>query len=162
MNGASIHLLLNHLPVLGLFFGLCLLVWGILGKQSILRTAAYVLLVFASLTTLPVNISGEEAEEIVEEMHDGRSHEIIHEHEEAAELALFMMLTVGLMAIAAGVMQRRNHPQQRLASYATLGLGLVAFGYMAYVANLGGQISHPEIRADFVVPEGHEHHEDDH
>lgn len=150
MNAAHIHLILNHFPVLGLLFGLVVLAFGLLRKQGALKRTGLVLVVFAVAITLPVNATGEEAEKIVEQMSD-RNHGLIHEHEEAAETALWLMLLTGVVAIGALVMLSRSHPRAHLLTTVTLGLGVLVFIWMVQVANLGGRISHPEIRPGFQV-----------
>lgn len=150
MNPAHLHLILNHFPVLGLLFGLVILAFGLLRKQRTLKRTGLVLVVFAAATTLPVNATGEEAEAIVEQMSD-RNHDRIHDHEEAAETALWLMLLTGGVAIGALVMLGRSHPRAHLLTSITLGLGALVFIWMVQVANLGGQISHPEIRPGFQV-----------
>ncbi len=72
MNGAAIHLALNHLPIWSLLIGLGILAGGIFGKQPSLRKAAYILILVASVATLPVNLSGESAVEVVETLSDCR------------------------------------------------------------------------------------------
>jgi len=150
MNAAHLHLVLNHLPVLGLLFGLVILGFGLLRKQEMVKRTGLVLVVFAVAITLPVNGTGEEAEEIVEHMND-RDQTLIHEHEEAAETALWLMLLTGGLAIGALVMLSRSHPRAHLLTTVTLGLGVLVFIWMVQVANLGGRISHPEIRPGFQV-----------
>ena len=83
MNGAEIHLLLNHIPVVGLFFVVALLAYALIRKNVPLVNICVVITLLLAVVTIPVNNSGEEAEEIVEEM--GLDHDLIHEHEEAAE-----------------------------------------------------------------------------
>jgi len=150
MNAAHLHLMLNHLPILGLFFGLVILAFGLLRKQGMLKRTGLILLVFAMAITLPVNSTGEEAEEIVERMPD-RSSELIHDHEEAADTALWLMLLTGGLSIGALVMLSRSHQRAHLLTSATLGLGVLVFIWMVQVANLGGRISHPEIRPGYQV-----------
>lgn len=164
-NGAYTHILLNHIPIFSLFFGVGLLAWGIFGKHQILKTAAFLILVVSAVITLPVNKSGEEAEEIVEEVLDARdpdnrrlNHKLIHEHEEAAETVMILMIVLGVLAIGAWVLQARKHRLAASASYLVLALALTSFVAMVNVNKLGGQISHLEARDGFVVPE-HEHHE---
>ena len=148
MNGAHLHLLINHLPVLGLLFGLVLLGVGLLGRQRILKIAALFSIMLAAVSTPVTNFTGKEAAKVVEKM--GRSQAIIYEHEEAAELALWLMLVLGAMAAGAFYLLHKSHPRAHLLTTATLGLGVLVFIWMAQVANLGGQISHPEIRPGFT------------
>ncbi|MEM7513632.1 MAG: hypothetical protein AAF388_22075 [Bacteroidota bacterium] len=159
MNGAEIHLLLNHIPVVGLFFVVALLAYALIRKNVPLVNISVVITLLLAVVTIPVNNSGEEAEEIVEEM--GLDHDLIHEHEEAAELALFLMLGLGGICIAYIFLLKRNEYVAHILSIILLAGCLGTSIYMAQVAHLGGEISHPEIRDGFDL-ETHEVHEEPH
>lgn len=147
MNGANIHLALNHFPIVGLIIAVVLLLAGVLLKQQVLARAALAMTFVLALIAIPVNASGEEAEEVLEhspyEMQV--SHDVIHEHEEAAESAFYLMLAVGVMALGAFFLLRRNHPRATLATWITLITMVVVAGLMVRVGHLGGEIRHPEI-----------------
>jgi uncharacterized membrane protein len=159
MNAAHLHLLINHAPIFSLIIGLVVLAVGLLRKELPLKMTGLVLIMFAAITTLPVNASGEEAEEVVEKMAN-RSHDLIHEHEEAAETAIWLMLLTGGLATGALVMLRRSHQRAHLLTSVTLGLGVLVMIWMMQVANLGGRISHPEIRPGYQSPTGQPIEED--
>ena len=98
MDAGHLHLLLNHVPILGTFFGLVILIIGLLRKNQTLEKAAFITFVVVAVITLPAYISGEEAEHAVEHM-AGSSHDMAHEHEELAETALFMMIGLALPSL---------------------------------------------------------------
>jgi beta-lactamase regulating signal transducer with metallopeptidase domain len=66
MNWAHIHLLLNHVPVLGTIFGLALLGYAVLKRSEALKRAALGVFVAVALLALPVYFTGEPAEEAVQ------------------------------------------------------------------------------------------------
>ncbi|MFC7671286.1 hypothetical protein ACFQT0_30695 [Hymenobacter humi] len=85
MNQAHWHLLLNHAPILGSLFGLVLLLLAVaLRLQPVLLRTGLVTLIVAALLTIPTQLTGDGAEEVVEDQ-PGVSEPLIHEHEEAAE-----------------------------------------------------------------------------
>lgn len=151
MNAAHLHLIVNHVPVFSLLIGLVVLGVGLLRKAEALKLAGLALIIVATAATPPVNSTGEEAQEIVEVV-PNRSHDLIYAHEEAAETALWLMLLCGSLAIGAVVMLRRSHQRAHLLTSVTLGVGTLVFIWMMQVANLGGRISHPEIRPGYQVP----------
>ena len=155
MNGAHLHLLLNHIPVLGIIFGLLLLAYGMIGKkQDLIRTSLGVF-VLAALVAIAVYLSGEQAEEVVEHL-AGISEAIIESHEEAGWLALLGAGALGLLALAGLLWFRKREMPQGFA-LATLVVALIVSGWMGYTANLGGKINHPEIRsADTTAVPAHE------
>ena len=85
MNAAHLHLLLNHLPVIGIpIIGVFLLL-ALAGKQQALVRIALGFTVVLALLTVPVYLSGEPAEEIVEDL-PGVPHAVLEEHEEIANV----------------------------------------------------------------------------
>lgn len=146
MNGAHIHLLVNHAPLFALVFGLGLMAYGVLRTHPAVLRAAMVILVLAAITGLVAMKSGEEAEEVVEELNIVEK-SIIHEHEEAAEWAAILGYVVGALALGGLVMGWKKETPKLLV-YGTLGVGVVALLFMARAASLGGEIRHTEIRGD--------------
>ena len=155
MNGAHLHLLLNHFPLIGGLISLLLLAAGLLIRKDLLVHTGLVLLVASAAMTYPVFETGDGAEEIVEQM-AGASHDavgaLIHEHEEASEKALTGMMVLGAVAAGTILIGRKNNVRLRILSVFVLVGGLAVLGLMANAAQLGGQISHPEVRGNFVVP----------
>ena len=132
MNATHLHLLLNHIPILGSFFGLALLAASLVshGGQLWLTRAALAFFIVVGLTAVPANLSGEEAEHQVEEL-PGVTHHAIHEHEEAAEAALIAASLLGAAALAALLLQQRNHRVARPALGIVWVLALLTAGLMA-------------------------------
>lgn len=57
MNWAHIHLMLNHIPVLGTGFGLALLAWGMMRRNDSLQRAALAAFVVVALAAIPVYLA---------------------------------------------------------------------------------------------------------
>ena len=145
LDAPHLHLMVNHVPVLGIPFALLLGAFGLLRRQDVLVRAALVTFVVVAAFAWAAARTGEEAEEIVEEL-PGVSHDRIHRHEEAAEWAARGGVGVGLLALALLWTGRRRGPRRAgVAVLLLLAAGLA--GWLAYTANLGGEIRHPEIRA---------------
>ena len=140
MNPIQIHLLFNHIPVIGSLCALLILSFGLLRKSDPIRKTGLVVLVVSAVFALPTSKSGEAAEEKLEEW-PGVSHDLLHEHEEAAELATPLLLLAGGLGLVALFWAQRA----LLFSVLALGLGLMGFGAMARAAHLGGLIRHPEL-----------------
>jgi hypothetical protein len=146
MNAAQVHLLFNHVPVLGSLFCFLLLLGGQLRRSDPVTRTGLLGLVLAALGTLPAYFSGEGAEHLVRPQ-AGISTLVMSEHEDAASWGLLAMGTVGLLALAGLVMGRGGRPLPRgLLLAATFGSAF-SFAVMARVAHLGGQVHHPEIRS---------------
>ena len=144
MNDAHLHLLFNHLPIVSSLIGLLILAAGIFLKQGLVRKTAFGVLIFSALVTLPAFFTGEGAEEIVEEL-PGISHNLIHEHEEAAELALWLSETLGILALIAFYLEHIKHKFSGMANFLALIFSIGTFVLFAKTGNTGGKIHHPEI-----------------
>lgn len=140
-NQAHLHLLLNHFPIIGFFFAALLLGYGVWRDNDGYQRSGLVLLVVAGILGGLAFATGEGAEEVLEQ-YPSFSKELVHEHEEAGELAIW---AIGLTAVtaAAGLYFRG---QQRITQ-AALALAVLSLVLIGRTNNLGGQISHPEIRS---------------
>ena len=161
MTGAHVHLALTHIPVLGILAGTLLLGYAFFSKRLEPLRISLAVFILSGITAVVVYLTGEAAEEIVEEM-AGVSEAAIERHEEFAVVALVAAIILGVIALADLMLSRKKLPQWLVGS--TLILAVVATGIMAWTANLGGQINHPEIRSDATSQnaggEGEDEHDD--
>ncbi|MFM8178483.1 MAG: hypothetical protein ACKOAG_04760 [Candidatus Kapaibacterium sp.] len=153
MDAAHLHLLLNHAPIVGTVIGTVLLAWAVITRQASVRAAAASVLVAMALVAIPVYLSGEPAEESVEEL-PGVSEAFIEDHEDAAKWSLVAMEVAGALALSGIVASRKGHPLADALGKATLVVGVITCVLMARTGNLGGQIRHTEIRAGSGSTEG--------
>jgi hypothetical protein len=145
INPAHLHLALNHLPVLGVLFGTLLLGFGLWRRSEILRRTSLVVLLLTGLAAGAVYLTGEPAEGLVEKV-AGVSDARIEQHEDAATVATTGAVLLGLAAAVLLWRSRRTGALSAPFLKATLVLGVLTTGAMAWTANLGGQIRHPELR----------------
>jgi hypothetical protein len=145
MSAAHWHLMLNHIPLLGLLFGAVLLAYGVWRGSEDVQKASLGLLAVAGLSALAVYLTGEPAEEVVEGL-AGVSHDAIEAHEEFGIYALVGGLVTALTALGALGYALFRRRLARWSVVLTLVLAVVSTGLLGYTANLGGKISHPELR----------------
>jgi len=158
MNWPHVHLMLNHLPVLGTVFGLALLGWGLIRRNEMLQRIALVTFVLTALSAIPVFLTGEPAEDMVERL-AGTAAQAIEAHEEAAVVALIAIEALGAFALVALLLFRRRVIPRPLVA-AALVFALATSGWMAQTANLGGRIRHAELRATATpTQDNHENRE---
>jgi hypothetical protein len=150
MNWAHLHLALNHIPVVGLGFGLVVFGIGLAAKHRVVQQTGLGILVACALLTIPVYLTGEPAEEQIEHM-AGISETLIEQHEDAAEVSFIAVGVLGVVALAGLLLSRRGANLPRWLGILILLLALGVSGSMAWTANLGGQIRHPEIRSKTAV-----------
>ena len=148
MDPIRIHLVLNHLPIIGSALALGVLLVGIIRSNlTVIRTALAVAVV--SLAAVPVvNWSGEEAEERVEDAAwlDAEGAEWLDEHEERGEAAvatLLSALAVCVIALVLGALRDNWLKWAALVAALSLAIGL---GNGLWAAASGGKIRHTEIR----------------
>jgi formate hydrogenlyase subunit 3/multisubunit Na+/H+ antiporter MnhD subunit len=144
MNAAHFHLIVNHFPLFAALFAGAILAVGLLRKQKTLTRTGLVLAVLTGIGAFVAVQSGERAEEIAESV-AGVVEDTIHEHEEAAEAALFASILLGLVALTALVVPDRYGATKRAATTGSLVLALVAFVLLGRAANACGFIRHTEI-----------------
>ncbi|MDN3677120.1 hypothetical protein QWY90_07320 [Flavobacterium paronense] len=147
MNDAHLHLLFNHIPIIGTIFGFGILIAGIVFKNNAVKNVSYILFVVAAFFAAISMTTGEGAEELVEDMPSiGKS--IIHEHEELAEklaIVLYILGTVSLFGLYANV---KNHSKAKLVSFLVLVIAVIGVILAKSVGTSGGEIRHTEIRAN--------------
>jgi beta-lactamase regulating signal transducer with metallopeptidase domain len=107
MDLLHFHLVLNHVPVIGMGIVLLLLVGALLRRSAELMRATLVLIVVLGLAALGAFFTGEPAEDGVEHL-PGISKATISAHEEAAELALAAMETLAVIALLGLLMWARR------------------------------------------------------
>lgn len=146
MNWAHVHLMLNHLPVVGMIFAFGLLVISLVMKNQTLQKVVLGVLVFTAITAVPVYLTGEPAEEVAEHL-PGVTDAIIERHEDFAKFSLIAILITGLFAAVSLFLARGGKAVSNLLMMSIVGLSLVTTGLIGYTANLGGEIRHTEIRA---------------
>lgn len=145
-NPAHWHLLVNHLPITGSIIALLVLGYGILRKSESVIKASYWLLVLLAIFAVVAKQTGEKAEGFI--LNAKLADEaIIERHVQAADIALWAMIAVGLVALAALFINRLK--SFRAMPVIVFILLLIAAGLMAWAGFVGGEIMHKEIRQDY-------------
>ncbi len=143
MNFIHFHLMINHLPLAASGIGLLVLGAALLRRSDELKKAALVIFVVAAVVAIPTYLTGEQAEVQVQKI-PVIAQEIVLRHDDAAAWALGATEVLGGFSLTGLVlMHRRRAPRWVIIS--TVVLAVIVGGLMAYTANLGGQIRHPEI-----------------
>ncbi len=177
MDGLQLHLLTNHLPIIGTMAALLVVILGMLRKNDGAITAGLIIYVVMAVAVVPAYLSGEEAEERIEEIAGVGltvqmvavpmdmsyvSHDVIHEHEEMAELSLWLTSLSGLLAIGALFTRSKQSPLAPKFAIAFVVLAVIAFGQAARTGHEGGKIRRPDLGTAVASPAGSEADEDEH
>jgi|GEM_PF-213940 len=161
INPAHLHIIINHIPVIGVPFGVALLIYGFLRKSQEIRTAALLVFVAVALVTIPTFLSGEAAEDIVEHL-PGVSERLIENHEDAAKIALIATSILGGLSLIRLLIPVRFGAVRAPATMLVFALSLGVSGWLGWTGHLGGQIRHSEIRSSsFGLVAARDDHKDE-
>lgn len=144
MNFAYVHLLLNHIPIIGIPIALVFLLQSLITNNANTRRFSYLVLVGLAAVVVPVYFTGEPAEGVVEHM-PGVTEEFISAHENAALFALVLTILAGITAAAAVWIDKKEAKAGKLSNL-VVGITTIAMVSLLYTAKLGGRVRHVEIR----------------
>jgi len=145
MNPIHLHLLLNHVPIFAVLFGLVLMVYGIFFKNRTVEMTALFFFIVAALSALPANQSGESAEESIENV-AGIDHQVVEAHEEGTKPFFIGTMLLGVVSLITVLLHRK---QKAFAAKLHIPLAIMALviGVFAYQAGVsGGKIRRPDLR----------------
>ncbi len=148
LNGAHWHLLVNHFPIVGGLLVTLVLGYGLLRKSEPVIQLGFGLFVLMSIATFITNQTGGQAEEYLKSI-NALNRSLLHQHEQAADLANIGMYLTGAMSLLSLVWQRAR--QFRFLPILIFGVALITAGLMANVGRLGGLIMHKELRNESSV-----------
>jgi uncharacterized membrane protein len=144
MNTAHLHLIVNHLSIVGLGFAILFNLLAIIRKSpDLMKVSFWFYILIGLLAALPI-LTGDGAGEVLK-TYPGISNDAIEEHETWGYVFFFGLLTIGVVALSALWFSRKNELILKKFSIATLVIaGLLMFP--AFQAGTkGGKIRHPEI-----------------
>ena len=146
MNGAHLHLLVNHIPVLGVPFAVGLLLASLWRQNLALQRAGLVVLILAGISTEVALLTGDPAKHVLKTaMAAEYPKAAISRHEDAADKALIGAGVLAVIALGALWVARRG-PIGRGPVVAMVIAALLVTGVLAWVADLGGEVRHTEIQ----------------
>ncbi len=144
MFTAHLHLLSNHVPLLGFFFGGLILFYGLIRKNAGIMSGGYLALVFAGIGGIIAYFTGEPAEDAVKGI-AGVATRAIGEHEEAAGFAIFCIGIVALLSVQGFIWALKENKNLKKFTIVVLILVLIGIGIISRTAYLGGKIRHTEF-----------------
>lgn len=160
MDQTHIHLLITHLPIFGSILGGLVLAYGLLSKSNDTKIAAYLLFIISSIGAGISYLTGEAAEETVENL-QGVVEATIKTHEEFALFALISLIILGVASILGLFLTIRKSTLSRTTAFVILFISLISFGLVARTGYLGGQIRHTEITNGATAPTENSENESD-
>ena len=145
-NSAYLHILINHVPVIGTGMVLFVLLYGMIRRSDEIKKLALILMILTAIVTIFVYTSGEKTGQIVEGI-SGVNEDFISPHGEFADWSFKASTVVGIVALALFIIYRKKHlPMGMVILFFVLVLGVN--GMMAWTSHLGGKINHLEIMGE--------------
>lgn len=150
MEPTHVHLLINHYPIFATFIGFAILLFGLIKNNQTARVIAYVIFVSAAFVSFLAFQSGEGAEDIIEKLLP-ELEKYIEAHEEAAEIALWFAIGLGLLSAIAIYTTIKQKLIEKKIGLTILVASVISIAFFAYVGSLGGKIVHAELRGNSTI-----------
>ncbi|MBL0105292.1 MAG: hypothetical protein IPP51_16865 [Bacteroidetes bacterium] len=160
MNQAHVHLLFNHLPIFGSILAAIVLAYGMKTKSLQTQNASFLVMIISAIGAAITQLTGEGAEEVVENL-QGVSKQMIEEHEEMAAISFGAMILLGVLSIIAMFLSSRKSTSLPILAKVILVISVISFGLLARTGNSGGKIRHSEFNSGAVSNSGGGEHERD-
>jgi len=157
MSIVHLHLLLNHVPVVGTLVALLLFAAAIFMRESVSTKFALGFSAVIAVVAVAVYFTGGPAEEAVEKL-AGVTERAIEQHEEAAEVTTMAMSIFGALSLAALIIFRKRRVPRWIGAAGFAG-AVALSALMGWTANLGGQIRHSEIRSSNLQQDSGKSHD---
>lgn len=145
MNTAHLHLMINHLPIIGLFFAILFNLLAIFRNYIELKKISCWLYVLLALISVLAISTGDGAGEIVRTW-PGISEESIEYHETWGYAFFYGLIAIGVLSIAAVWFSKDNLFRLKKFNIGTLVLAVLLFFLSFQTGSTGGKIRHPELQ----------------
>lgn len=146
MSAAHIHLLLNHIPILGSIFGLLLLLYAMVRRSDEIKRVCFGVFAITALLTIPVYLTGDGAARIVRALPDV-SRDMIREHDGAATYSIIVAELLGVVSLLAWWLTRNGKKLATWMLVMVIVLSVLSSAIAMRTGYLGGQVRHSEVRA---------------
>jgi Ca2+/Na+ antiporter len=157
MNELQIHLFFNHAPIIGVMAATLVVIIGIVLKQSAVRATGLAIYVLFALAVIPTYVSGEGAEERVENI-AGINEPAIETHEDMALISLWFTLVAAAVGAGAFVAQWKNLSSAKALTLLFVVLAIAANIQIGITGHEGGKIRRPDLGTAQVAGGEEEHH----
>ena len=146
MNNAHLHLVVNHLPIIFPIVGVIILLIAIFTKSDVSKRNAYIVFILGAVASVAAMATGEGAEDAIENI-QGVSENLMHRHEEAAEIFAGMSYFLGAVSLLGFLTSYRNFSLDKLMPVTILIVAGVSLYIAQEAVRTGGEIRHTEIRS---------------
>jgi hypothetical protein len=149
-SAVSVHLAINHSPLYGELFALCLVIFGLIKRRREFVTAALFVCIIAALFGIWADMTGDRAADFVSHANPplaGVDKTLIKEHDVAASFFVGSSCISGFLAIVVLFVGHRRGMRPRWMEVVMAILIAHSLSVAGRTALLGGRIHHEEVRA---------------
>jgi len=143
---AHLHLIINHVPVVGSIFILAMYIIALLFKNVFLQKVSLWFLVVIALATAVAYVTGDKTKDAVEGLSQASS-TMIELHEQYARYSLIVMFVAGIVALGGALFYSRKPTIPLYVHISIIVILLISVVLFSYVGLFGGEIMHTEIRS---------------
>jgi hypothetical protein len=154
------HVLINPLPIYGLFLSWIGLIIALFLKSRRAQIATLALVLTSSTSAWPVYEFGQQAYDRVLSMADEDGRAWLDEHKDRAEDLIYIFYALAVLSAIAIAAPLKWPKSSVPLAIATILLGAVTLGTGGYIAHAGGKIRHREFRNEPPPPRKAEHEHD--
>jgi len=155
-----IHVLINPLPIYGLFLSWVGLIIALFLRSRRAQIATLALVLISSTSAWPVYEFGQQAYDRVLSMADSDGQAWLDEHQDRAEDLIYIFYALAVLSAIAIAAPMKWPKSSVPLAIATILLGAVTLGTGGYIAYAGGKIRHREFRNEPPPPKRAEHEHD--
>lgn len=141
---AHLHILINHIPIIGLPIIALLLLWGLVRREDAIVRAALIGTVLIAAGTWLTDFTGDGAKDDIRHL-AWANKDVIVAHQDAGDQLNLVAIATGIVALAALVLARGGRPVRRTLAFAVLVLLVGSSALAARAAWQGGKIRHDEF-----------------
>jgi hypothetical protein len=143
------HIILNHVPSIGLVIGLGFFVLGLLWNNDVMKRGALVVFTICGIVAVPTYVTGASSMwALTDPPLTYISMAAINAHRDMALWTLFALAATGVTAWIQLWRYRYIARFTTNSMYLTLVFAVISLGLIAETGHRGGQINHPEIRTE--------------
>lgn len=146
MKPEHLHVILNHLPVLGLGLGIFALLLALLMKSRPAQIVGLAVILICSGSAYPVLRLGQEGYRNVRRIADEPGQDWLDAHMDRAEDWIGIYYALTALSLAALIVPRYKPRTAVPLAVLTLILSAASFGAGVWISDFGGKVRHSEFR----------------
>ena len=150
MNAAHYHLSVNHFPLIFPVLGIIIMLIGLIFKSEAIKRTAYFVFILTALASFLAISTGGHAEEMLEKGSEF-SKQLIHEHEEIAEVFAIWTYVLAVLSLIGFVLSLKLSKFSDAFTMLTILVAISALYFARRTATTGGEIRHVEIREKVII-----------